>query len=125
MHRPRIGNGLIDGCSCGFRGNSEETWAHVGGEDPGLKRDHGKRRDDIIFDRTVCPDPCGMMHTYDSQGKKLDPCAFDASRVDELQQVIDEAYREDTGLTVWHEHPELRLQERYEAWLDAREAEGK
>ncbi len=86
MHRPRIGNGLIDGCSCGFRGNSEATWAHVGGEvggraarDPGLDRD-------LIFDRTVCPEPCGTMHTYDPSGKRLDPCAFDDDMDPLLQQ---------------------------------------
>lgn len=33
------------------------------------------------FDRTICPEPCGMMHSYcDTCGTRADDCAHEASR---------------------------------------------
>lgn len=32
------------------------------------------------FDRTICPEPCGAMHSYCAVcGKRQDPCAFDVA----------------------------------------------
>ena len=34
------------------------------------------------FDRTICPEPCGYMHSYCATcGKRQDPCAHDAAPI--------------------------------------------
>ncbi len=44
---------------------------------------------------------------------------------DEVRAVLDKAYREDTGLAIWHNHPELELPKRYAEWLDEEERQGR
>lgn len=39
------------------------------------------------FDRSVCPDPCGAMHSYCVQcGERQDPCAHDSNTASEAQR---------------------------------------
>ena len=39
---------------------------------------HGHRCDTGYFDRTLCPEPCDMMHSYCTLcGKRQDRCAWD------------------------------------------------
>lgn len=41
------------------------------------------------FDRSICPDPCGAMHSYcDTCGKRQDPCAHDTREVTDWQEPI-------------------------------------
>jgi hypothetical protein len=42
-----------------------------------------------------------------------------------MRAVLDQAYREDVGLMTWHEHPELKLPGRLDAWLDEEERQGR
>jgi hypothetical protein len=38
---------------------------------------------DAWFDRVICPEPCGMMHTYCADcGANLDTCTFDSNPPD-------------------------------------------
>jgi len=46
---------------------------------------------DVWFDRTVCPDPCGAMHTCCADcGRPLDPCLLDATALDQATRVIED-----------------------------------
>lgn len=67
---------------------------------------------------------CDFVDRYGGVGWDRDSIELlvDPHEIGRLWAVLDEAYREDSGLSVWHDHPELGLQERYVAWLDAEEA---
>lgn len=38
---------------------------------------------DQVFDRSICPEPCGVMHTYCLDcGEALETCVWDSTEVD-------------------------------------------
>lgn len=148
LHIPLIGDGLLRECSCEFQGTPEEVWAHVGAHvAPNPKpnrfapdatvddRDPLNQEHWLLFDtRNAQPGSanvtgchCGFKSDLNQQGGYADDVVDHLLKVgrEAMQTILDEAYREDTGLTVWSEHPELRLQERYEAWLDDEERQGR